>query len=85
MNSTLKTFPYLLTLLTSAITSCGVYAENYSDFSPTKNIIFFLGDGMGPTTVTASRIYAVGENGKLAMDTMKHAARITLNQKKLEE
>ena len=76
MNSTLKTFPYLLTLLTSAITSCGVYAENYSDFSPTKNIIFFLGDGMGPTTVTASRIYAVGENGKLAMDTMKHAARI---------
>jgi alkaline phosphatase len=31
---------------------------------------------MGPTTVTASRIYAVGENGKLAMDTMKHAARI---------
>ena len=31
------------------------------------NVIFFLGDGMGPTTVTASRIYKYGEAGQLAM------------------
>lgn len=41
-----------------------------------KNIIFFLGDGMGPTTVTASRIYAYGENGKLTMDTLRRTVRV---------
>lgn len=41
-----------------------------------KNIIFFLGDGMGPTTVTASRIYGYGEAGKLTMDTLQRSARI---------
>ncbi|HEU4845100.1 MAG TPA: alkaline phosphatase [Burkholderiaceae bacterium] len=41
-----------------------------------KNIIFFLGDGMGPTTVTASRIYKVGEAGSLTMDTLERTARI---------
>ncbi|MDU7590118.1 MAG: alkaline phosphatase, partial [Acidovorax sp.] len=36
-----------------------------------KNVIFFLGDGMGPVTVTAARIYkgekeiAAGNTGKL--------------------
>ena len=41
-----------------------------------KNIIFFLGDGMGPTTVTAARIYKVGEDGALAMDKLERTARI---------
>lgn len=41
-----------------------------------KNVIFFLGDGMGPVTVTASRIYRYGEAGKLAMDTMGRTARV---------
>ena len=41
-----------------------------------KNIIFFLGDGMGPTTVTASRIYKYGEAGSLTMDTLERTARI---------
>ena len=41
-----------------------------------KNIIFFLGDGMGPTTVTASRIYKYGESGSLTMDTLERTARI---------
>jgi alkaline phosphatase len=41
-----------------------------------KNIIFFLGDGMGPATVTASRIYKVGEDGSLTMDTLERTARI---------
>ena len=41
-----------------------------------KNVIFFVGDGMGPVTVTASRIYKYGESGKLAMDTMGRTARV---------
>ena len=32
-----------------------------------KNVILFIGDGMGPVTVTASRIFKYGEAGKLAM------------------
>ncbi|MFJ1253160.1 alkaline phosphatase [Cupriavidus sp. CuC1] len=41
-----------------------------------RNVIFFLGDGMGPTTVTASRIYKYGESGKLNMESLKRTARI---------
>ncbi len=41
-----------------------------------KNIIFFLGDGMGPVTVTASRIYKYGEAGKLTMETLGRTARV---------
>lgn len=33
-----------------------------------KNVILFIGDGMGPTTVTSSRIYGKGEKGHLAWD-----------------
>ena len=41
-----------------------------------KNIIFFLGDGMGPSTITASRIYKYGEDGSLTMDKLERTARI---------
>ncbi len=55
-----------------------------------KNVIFFLGDGMGPVTVTAARIYkgekeiaagnagqlATSERAKLAMQSLSYAARI---------
>ncbi|CAN5734072.1 alkaline phosphatase [soil metagenome] len=41
-----------------------------------RNVIFFLGDGMGPVTTTATRIKYLGETGSLAMDTMPYAARI---------
>jgi alkaline phosphatase len=39
-----------------------------------KNILFFLGDGMGMTTMTAARIYQVGEDGELTMDTLPETA-----------
>jgi alkaline phosphatase len=35
-----------------------------------KNVIFFLGDGMGMATLTAARIYKVGEAGDLTIDTL---------------
>lgn len=41
-----------------------------------KNVIFFLGDGMGPTSVTAARLYKVGEAGSLTMETLPYTARI---------
>ena len=39
-----------------------------------KNVIFFLGDGMGLNTLTAARIYAVGEEGELTLDTLPESA-----------
>ena len=55
-----------------------------------KNVIFFLGDGMGPVTVTAARIYkgekeiaagnpnklVTSERAKLSMQSLPYAARI---------
>jgi alkaline phosphatase len=41
-----------------------------------RNVIFFLGDGMGPTSVTAARIYKYGEDGKLNMETLERTARV---------
>jgi alkaline phosphatase len=41
-----------------------------------KNVILFVGDGMGPTSVAASRIFKYGEAGSLTMDTLPRAARI---------
>ena len=42
--------------------------------STPKNVLFFLGDGMGMTTMTAARIYKVGETGDLTMDTLPETA-----------
>ncbi len=41
-----------------------------------KNVIFFLGDGYGPVTYTAARIYTVKEEGSLVTDTMPYTARV---------
>jgi alkaline phosphatase len=41
-----------------------------------KNIIFFLGDGMGPTTITAARIFKYGEEGLLNFEKIDRVARI---------
>ncbi|KAI5643224.1 alkaline phosphatase domain-containing protein [Phthorimaea operculella] len=37
-----------------------------------KNVILFIGDGMGPNTVTATRIYKGGEGHRLAYETFPH-------------
>ncbi len=39
-----------------------------------KNVIFLLGDGYGMTTMTATRIYKVGEDGDLTLDTLPETA-----------
>ncbi|WP_344765464.1 alkaline phosphatase [Actimicrobium antarcticum] len=59
------------------LAACGS-ASQQSDLTvatpPPQNVIFFLGDGMGMTTMTAARIYAVGEDGELTMDTLPETA-----------
>ena len=39
-----------------------------------KNVIFFLGDGFGMVPMTATRIYAAGEDGSLTIDTFPETA-----------
>lgn len=39
-----------------------------------RNVILFVGSGMGFNTLTAARIYAVGESGDLAIDTLPESA-----------
>jgi alkaline phosphatase len=49
-------------------------AMRASDIDRARNVIFFLGDGMGINTLTAARIYAVGEAGELTIDTLPESA-----------
>lgn len=37
-----------------------------------RNVIIFVGDGMGPDTITASRIFRDGETSKLAWEEFPH-------------
>jgi alkaline phosphatase len=60
----------LCALLAAAFTS-QAFAQTQA-----KNIIFFLGDGMGPTTVTAARIYKYGEEGLLNFERLDRTARV---------
>ncbi len=62
---------WMLAGLLAALTLSGCSSDNTR---PPKNVIFFLGDGMGMTTMTAARIYAVGEDGELTMDTLPETA-----------
>jgi alkaline phosphatase len=39
-----------------------------------RNVIFFVGDGMGVSTVTATRIYSVGLEGELVVDQFPFTA-----------
>jgi alkaline phosphatase len=41
-----------------------------------KNVIFFLGDGMGPVTTTAARLWKYKEEGTLNMQTLPYTARV---------
>lgn len=62
-----------LALLIGAALAAGCNSTN--DSPPVaKNVIFFLGDGMGINTLTASRIYSVGEEGSLTIDTLPQSA-----------
>jgi alkaline phosphatase len=65
----------LLTTSLAAAMTAGFAAPAYAA-GEAKNIIFFLGDGMGPTTVTAARIYKYKEEGQLNFEKFARTARI---------
>jgi alkaline phosphatase len=58
----------------SAPPPAGAAAVQASSIDRARNVIFFLGDGMGINTLTAARIYAVGEAGELTIDTLPESA-----------
>ena len=60
-----------LSILLIAALAVPAYADGEA-----KNVIFFLGDGMGPATVTAARVYRYGEDGQLHMESLPSTARI---------
>lgn len=47
-----------------------------------KNVIIFVGDGMGPNTITASRIYRGGETSTLDFETFPNVALIKVSRRK---
>ncbi|HAV35850.1 MAG TPA: alkaline phosphatase [Massilia sp.] len=67
-------------LLLAACFGLGAQAQSLSSAPAAKpqakNIIFFLGDGMGPTTITAARIFKAGEDGLLNFERLDRTARI---------
>ncbi|MET0355786.1 MAG: alkaline phosphatase [Cellvibrio sp.] len=74
---------FAFTAISLALTACGGSSGSKSPEAPQpaptpvvtpKNVLFFLGDGMGITTLTAARIYSVGEEGDLTIDTFPETA-----------
>jgi alkaline phosphatase len=64
----------LTTLLATALVAG--FAPQAQAAGEARNIIFFLGDGMGPTTVTAARIFKYKEEGLLNFEKFSRTARI---------
>ncbi|MFO1387895.1 alkaline phosphatase [Cellvibrio sp.] len=71
----------LCSTISILLTACGGSSNHSVTTEPTttpttkpKNVLFFLGDGMGITTLTAARIYSAGEDGSLTIDTFPETA-----------
>ncbi|MFB2827297.1 alkaline phosphatase [Aeromonas veronii] len=63
------------TLVCAALFSA-LGATSQAQASDAKNVILFIGDGMGPTVLTATRLFKVGEDGNLEMMKLPRSARI---------
>jgi alkaline phosphatase len=63
----------LLALVLAAFSACGdgeEAPEAGGDRGTAQNVILLIGDGMGAAHRTAARLYSVGREGELAMDTL---------------
>lgn len=60
----------------STLLLAGLFSTSALAAPQAKNIIFFLGDGMGPTAITAARIFRHGEGGLLNFERLERTARI---------
>ncbi len=67
-----------ISAITAAVGAGGGFGgERDDERSPrrrAKNVIFFVGDGMGVSTVTATRVYSVGVGGQLVVDQFPYTA-----------
>ncbi|MEO7497853.1 MAG: alkaline phosphatase [Massilia sp.] len=70
----MRLLPLASAIILGLLTGCA--STTPAPSAGAKNILFFLGDGMGVSTITAARIYAVGENGQLALDTLPYSASV---------
>jgi alkaline phosphatase len=67
-----------LAAATAAAGARGGFSGQDDDRKPVgrraRNVIFFIGDGMGVSTVTAARVFSVGLDGQLVLDQFPHTA-----------
>ncbi|MGN5221579.1 alkaline phosphatase [Aeromonas veronii] len=63
------------TLVCAALFSA-LGATSQAQAGDAKNVILFIGDGMGPTVLTATRLFKVGEEDNLEMMKLPRSARI---------
>jgi alkaline phosphatase len=63
---------FLFTLALAASVACGGGEKAPAATEPgtAQNVIFLIGDGMGTAHRTAARLYSVGREGALVMDTL---------------
>lgn len=45
-----------------------------------KNVVIFIGDGMGPNTITAARIYMGGESSYVTWERFPHMGAIKVSK-----
>ncbi len=50
------------------------FMQNNNSGRRARNVIFFVGDGMGVSTITATRVYSVGVDGRLVVDQFPYTA-----------
>ncbi|HAT2714851.1 TPA: sulfatase-like hydrolase/transferase [Aeromonas hydrophila] len=74
MNQSMKQNLHKTLVSTALLATLGGVAQ--AQASDAKNVILFIGDGMGPTVLTATRLYKVGEEGNLEMMKLARSARI---------
>ncbi|WP_421200933.1 alkaline phosphatase [Aeromonas enteropelogenes] len=74
MKSAMKQTLHKTLISTALLAALGGAAQ--AQASDAKNVILFIGDGMGPTVLTATRLYKVGEEGNLEIMKLARSARI---------
>ncbi len=70
----MKNKAWIVVPVVAALALAGLTACKGDKEPKGTNVIVFIGDGMGIAPMTAARVYAVGEDGQLTMDTLPETA-----------
>lgn len=77
----MKRFGGVMAVLAMLVSTPSVNGQKYDDDDrnreprrKARNVIFFVGDGMGVSTVTATRVFSVGVAGQLVVDQFPYTA-----------